>query len=61
MDNAELLDVLTSLPVNYTILPRALCFATSRPASHAICSFIDLSDSVSGPIMICLFIDYIIK
>ena len=34
-------DVLTSLPVSHAILPRAVCFATSRPANHAICSFID--------------------
>ena len=61
MDHAKLLDVLTSLPVSQSILPRAVCFATSRPASHAICSFIDSSGYASGPIRRCLFIDYIIK
>ena len=61
MDHATLLDVLTSLPVSHAILPCALCFATSRPADHAICSFNDSSGYASGPIRICLFIDYIIK
>ena len=61
MDHAKLLDVLASLPVSQSILPRAVCFATSRPASHAICSFIDSSGYASGPIRKCLFIDYIIK
>ena len=61
MNHAKLLDVLTSLPVSQSILPRAVCFATSRPASHAICSFIDSSGYASGPIRRCLFIDYIIK
>ena len=61
MDLAKLLDVLTSLPVSNAILPRAVCFAMSRPASHAICSFIDLSGYASGPIRRCLFIDYIIN
>ena len=60
MDHAKLLDVLTSLPVSYSILPRAMCFATSRPTSHAICSFIHSSGYASGPIRRCLFIDYII-
>ena len=60
MDHAKLLDVLTSLPVNQSILPRALCFATSRTANHAIWSFIDSSGYASGPIRRCLFIDYII-
>ena len=60
MDHAKLLDVLTSLPVSQSILPRAVCFATSRPANHAICSFIDSSGYASGPIRRCLFIDYII-
>ena len=60
MDHAKLLDVLTSLPVSQSILPRALCFATSRPANHAICSFFDSSGYASGPIRRCLFIDYII-
>ena len=61
MDHAKLLDVLTSLPVSHAILPGAVCFVSSRPANHAICSFIDLSRYASGPIRICLFIDYIIK
>ena len=56
----SLLAVLTSLPVSHAILPRAVCFATSRPANHAICSYIDLSGSASGPIRICLFINYIL-
>ena len=60
MDHAKLLDVLTSLPVGQSILPRAVCFATSRPANHAICCFIGSSGYASGPIRICLFIDYII-
>ena len=60
MDHAKLLDVLTSLPVSQSILPRAVYFATSRPANHAICSFIDSSGYASGPIRRCLFIDYII-
>ena len=61
MDCAKLLDVLTSLPVSRSILPRAVYFATSRPANHAICSFIDSSGYASWPIRRCLFIDYIIK
>ena len=61
MDSAKLLDVLTSLPVSHAILPRAVRFATPRPANHAICSFIDLSGYASGLIRICLFIDYIIR
>ena len=60
MDHAKLLDVLTSLPVSLTELPRAEWFATSRPANHAICSFIDSSGYPSGPIRRCFFIDYII-
>ena len=60
MDYAKLLHVLTSLPVSQSILPRAVCFATSGPANHAICSFIDLIGYASGPIRRCLFIDYII-
>ena len=60
MDHAKLLDVLTSLPVSHAILPPAVCFATSRPANHVICSFIDLSGYASGPIRRCLFIDYMI-
>ena len=61
MDHAKLLDVLTSFPVSHAILPRAVCFATSRLANHAICSFIDSSGYASGPIRICLFIDHIIS
>ena len=61
MDHSKLLDVLTSLPVSHAILPRAVCFATSCQANHAICSYIDLSGYASGPIRKCLFIDYIIK
>ena len=60
MDHAKFLDVLTSFPVSYATLPRAVCFAASRPANHAICSFIDSSGYASGPIRICLFIDYMI-
>ena len=60
MGYAKLLDVLTSLSVGRSILPRAVYFATSRPANHAICSFIDSSGYASGPIRICLFIDYMI-
>ena len=60
MDHAKLLDVLTSLPVSQSILTSAMCFATSRSANHAICSFIDSSGYASGPIRRCLFIDYII-
>ena len=60
MDSAKLLDVVTSLPVSHAILPRAVCFATSHPVNHAICSFIDSSGYASGPIRRCLFIDYII-
>ena len=40
MDHAKLLDVLTSLPVSHAILPRVVCFATSRQANHALCSFL---------------------
>ena len=40
MDHAKLPDVLTLLPVSHAILPRAVCFVTSRPANHAICSFV---------------------
>ena len=35
MDHAKLLDVLTSHPISHAILPRAVCFATSRPANYA--------------------------
>ena len=61
MDSEKLLDVLTSLPVSHALLSRAMCFARSHPANHAICSFIDSSGYASGPIRRCLFIDYIIK
>ena len=50
MDHAKLLDVLTSDPVSHAILPGAVCFATSRLANHAICSYIDSSGYASGPI-----------
>ena len=60
MARSKILDILTSLPVSRSILTRAVCFATSRPANHTICSFIDLSGYASGPIRRCLFIDYII-
>ena len=50
MDQAKLLDVLTSLPLSHSILPRTVCFVTSRPANHAICSYIDSSGYASGPI-----------
>ena len=58
MDHAKLLDFLMSLPVSHAILPRAVCFATSHPTNHAICSYIDSSGYASGPIRICLFVDY---
>ena len=60
MDHAKLLDVLMSLPVSYAILPLAVCRVTSRPANHAICSFVDSSGYAYDLIRICLFIDYII-
>ena len=60
MDHAKLLGVLTSLPVSHAILPRAVCFATSRPVNHAVRSYIDSSGYASGPIRICLLIDSII-
>ena len=60
MEHAKLLDVLTSFPVSQSVISRAVCFATSRPANHAICSFIDSNGYASGPIRRCLFIDYII-
>ena len=59
-DHAKLLDLLTSLTVSHALLPRALCFAMSRLANHATCSYIDSSGYANGPIRICLFIDYII-
>ena len=61
MAHAKSLDVLTSLPVSQSILPRVMCFATSHLANHAICSFTDSSGYASGPIRRCLFIDYIIN
>ena len=61
MDHAKLLDILTSLPERLSIIPHAMCFASSHPANHAICSYIDLSGYASGPIRRCLFIDYIMK
>ena len=61
MDHAKLLSVLTSLPVGHVILPRAVCFATSRPANHAICSFINSMGYASGSIRRCLLIDYTIS
>ena len=61
MDHAILLDVLTSFPVSQSILPCAVCFATSHPANHAMCSFIDSSGYASWPIRRFLFIDYIIN
>ena len=61
MDHAKCLDVLTSLPISQSILPRAVCFTTSHPANHVICSFIDSNGYASGPIRRCLFIDYIIN
>ena len=60
MDHAKLPDVLTLLPVSHAILPRAVCFVTSRPANHAICSYIDSSGYASGPMRERLFIDYIV-
>ena len=59
MDHTKLLDFLTSLHVSHAILPCAMDFATSLPANHAIC--IDSSGYASGPIRICLFIEYIIR
>ena len=41
MDHGKLLEVRMSLPVSNAILSRAACFAMSRPANHAICSYID--------------------
>ena len=58
---AKSLDALTSLSVSHAILPCAVCFATSRPANHATCSFIDTSGYASRTIRICLFIDYVIN
>ena len=60
MDHAKLLDVLMSLPVSHAILPRAVCFAMSRPANHAICSYTDSSGYATWAIRISLFLDYII-
>ena len=60
MDHAKLPDVLTLLPVSHAILPRAVCFVTTRPVNHAICSYIDSSGYASGPMRERLFIDYIV-
>ena len=63
MDQAKLLDVLTSLPGSHEILPRVLCSATSRPANHAICSYTHVLtrlDEHLGPSENVLFINYII-
>ena len=43
MDHAELLEVLSSLPVRHAILPCAMCFAMSRLASHAASNYISHS------------------
>ena len=40
MDHVKLLDVLISLLVSHARLPCAVCFAMSRPANLAICSYI---------------------
>ena len=61
MDHAKLLDVMTSLPVSRSILPRAVCCATSRLANNAICRFIDSSGYAFGPIRRSFFLDYIIN
>ena len=61
MDYAKLLDVLTSFLESHGILPRAVCFAASRPASHVTCCFIRDSRQASEPIRSRLFIDYIMK
>ena len=61
MGHTKLLDVLTSLPVSHARLPGVVCFAASRLANHAICSYIDSSGYASGPIRRCLLIAYIIK
>ena len=50
MDQAKLLDVLTSPPVSHAILAHAVCFATSRPANHATCSYMSGSGLASEPI-----------
>ena len=53
------LDILTLLSVRKSILPRVVCFAMSRPANHATCSYISGSGYANEPIRRCLFIDYI--
>ena len=53
MDHSKLREVLTSLPVNHALLSCAVCFATSRPANHAVCSYIDSSGYASGPTRRC--------
>ena len=47
MDHAKLLDILTSISLGHAILPGALCFAMSRPANHATCSYISGSGYAS--------------
>ena len=61
MEHAKLHDILTLLLVHHAILPRAVCFAMSCPANHAVCSFIDSSGYASEPIRIFLFMDYMIN
>ena len=39
MNHAKLFDDMTSLPISHAILSRGMCFATSRPAIHATCSY----------------------
>ena len=34
MDQVKLLDVLTSLPVSHSILPRVVCFASAAEGRH---------------------------
>ena len=61
MNHAKLLDVLTFTSRKPCNITSCRVVATSRPANHAICSFIDSSGYASGPIRRCLFIDFIIK
>ena len=60
MDHAKLLDVMMSLPISNTLLPHVVCFATSRTANHAKCSYISDSGLASEPIRRCLFTYHII-
>ena len=46
MDHAKLLDVLMSLLISHAIVPRAVCFARSRPAIHALCSYTRLHSTI---------------